>query len=129
MQGGLTFPKPALVNAKTINKVKDLAVLAPLHNGPEAVGAEVMSELLPDVPQIMVFDSSFFHDLPQVAATYALNKEIANRYHIRRYGAHGTSHEYIGSVVPSVVGKPAEGLKQIVLHLSLIHISEPTRPY
>ncbi|RFT29583.1 acetate kinase [Gardnerella vaginalis] len=117
VQGGLTFPKPALVNKKTINKVKDLAVLAPLHNGPEAVGAEVMTELLPDVPQIMVFDSSFFHDLPQVAATYALNKDIANQYHIRRYGAHGTSHEYIGSVVPSVVGKPAEGLKQIVLHI------------
>ena len=76
-----------------------------------------MTELLPDVPQIMVFDSSFFHDLPQVAATYALNKDIANQYHIRRYGAHGTSHEYIGSVVPSVVGKPAEGLKQIVLHI------------
>ena len=75
VQGGLTFPKPALVNTKTINKVKDLAVLAPLHNGPEAVGAEVMTELLPDVPQIMVFDSSFFHDLPQVAATYALNKD------------------------------------------------------
>ncbi|MDR4174241.1 acetate kinase, partial [Bacillus nitratireducens] len=54
---------------------------------------------------------------PQVAATYALNKDIANQYHIRRYGAHGTSHEYIGSVVPSVVGKPAEGLKQIVLHI------------
>ena len=88
VQGGLTFPKPALVNKKTINKVKDL-----------------------------VFDSSFFHDLPQVAATYALNKDIANQYHIRRYGAHGTSHEYIGSVVPSVVGKPAEGLKQIVLHI------------
>ena len=117
VQGGLTFPKPALVNKKTINKVKDLAVLAPLHNGPEAVGAEVMTELLPDVPQIMVFDSSFFHDLPQVAATYALNKDIAKQYHIRRYGAHGTSHEYIGSVVPSVVGKPAEGLKQIVLHI------------
>lgn len=117
VQGGSVFPQPALVNDKTIGKVKDLAVLAPLHNGPEATGAEVMRALLPDVPQVFVFDSSFFFQLPKEASTYALNKDIADRYHIRRYGAHGTSHEYIGSVVPEVVGKPAEGLKQIVLHI------------
>ncbi|MCI1831329.1 MAG: acetate kinase [Bifidobacterium sp.] len=117
VQGGSIFPKPALVNDKTIGQVKDLAVLAPLHNGPEAVGAEVMRQLLPDVPQVFVFDSSFFFQLPREASTYALNKEIADRYHIRRYGAHGTSHEYIGSVVPGIVGKPAEGLRQIVLHI------------
>ena len=56
VQGGSIFPKPALVTNKTINQVKDLAVLAPLHNGPEAKGAEVMRSLLPDVPQIFVFD-------------------------------------------------------------------------
>ena len=76
-----------------------------------------MRALLPDVPQIFVFDSSFFFQLPKAASTYALNKEIADQYHIRRYGAHGTSHEFISSVVPSVIGKPAEGLKQIVLHI------------
>ena len=113
VQGGSIFPKPALVNDKTIGQVKDLAVLAPLHNGPEAKGAEVMRSLLPDVPQIFVFDSSFFFQLPKASSTYALNKEVAQQYHIRRYGAHGTSHEFISSVVPSVIGKPAEGLKQI----------------
>ncbi|KFF31182.1 acetate/propionate family kinase [Bifidobacterium bombi] len=117
VQGGSVFPKPALVNKKTIGQVKDLAVLAPLHNGPEAAGAEVMAQLLPDVPQIFVFDSSFFFQLPKEASTYALNKDVAQQYKIRRYGAHGTSHEYVGSVVPGVVGKPAEGLKQIVLHI------------
>ena len=117
VQGGSIFPKPALVNDKTIGQVKDLAVLAPLHNGPEAKGAEVMRSLLPDVPQIFVFDSSFFFQLPKASSTYALNKEVAQQYHIRRYGAHGTSHEFISSVVPSVIGKPAEGLKQIVLHI------------
>ena len=95
VQGGSIFPNPALVTDKTINQVKDLAVLAPLHNGPEAKGAEVMRALLPDVPQIFVFDSSFFFQLPKAASTYALNKEIADQYHIRRYGAHGTSHEFI----------------------------------
>ena len=80
VQGGSLFPKPALVTDKTINAVKDLAVLAPLHNGPEAKGAEVMRALLPDVPQIFVFDSSFFFQLPKAASTYALNKEIADQY-------------------------------------------------
>ena len=89
VQGGSIFPKPALVNDKTIGQVKDLAVL----------------------------DSSFFFQLPKASSTYALNKEVAQQYHIRRYGAHGTSHEFISSVVPSVIGKPAEGLKQIVLHI------------
>ncbi|RBP98653.1 acetate kinase [Bifidobacterium aemilianum] len=117
VQGGSIFPNPALVNDKTIGKVKDLAVLAPLHNGPEATGAEVMRHLLPDVPQVFVFDSSFFFQLPKAASTYALNKEIADQYQIRRYGAHGTSHEYVGSVVPDFIGKPAVGLKQIVLHI------------
>ncbi|MFR0555894.1 acetate/propionate family kinase [Pseudoscardovia radai] len=117
VQGGSVFPKPAFVNAKTIQQVKDLAVLAPLHNGPEAIGAEVMVKLLPDVPQAFVFDSSYFFQLPEEASTYALNKEVAEQYHIRRYGAHGTSHEYVGGLVPQLIGKPAEGLKQIVLHV------------
>lgn len=117
VQGGYIFPTPALVTPATIQQVKDLAVLAPLHNGPEAIGAEVMVRLLPDVPQGFVFDSSFFFELPEASSTYALNKEVAEKYHIRRYGAHGTSHEYIGSVVPETVGKPAEGLRQIVLHI------------
>lgn len=117
VQGGSVFPKPALVTEKTLAQVKSLAVLAPLHNGPEAEGAEVMMSLLPDTPQVFVFDSSFFTDLPAKASTYALNKDIARQYHIRRYGAHGTSHEYVGKLVPEVTGKPAEGLKQIVLHI------------
>ncbi|NEG69288.1 acetate/propionate family kinase [Bifidobacterium choloepi] len=117
VQGGHIFPKPALVTDETIAKVEELAVLAPLHNGPEAKGAEVMRELLPDVPQVFVFDSSFFVDLPEASSTYALNKEVADKYNIRRYGAHGTSHQYVSSVIPEFLGKPAEGLKQIVLHI------------
>ena len=102
-----------MVTDKTINQVKDLAVLAPLHNGPEAKGAEVMRALLPDVPQIFVFDSSFFFQLPKAASTYALNKEIADQYHIRRYGAHGTSHEFISSVVPDVIGNGASASAEV----------------
>ncbi len=117
VQGGAIFPKPALLTKKTLSQVKDLAVLAPLHNGPEAEGAEVMSRLMPQTPQVFVFDSSFFFELPKKASTYALNKDIAKQYHIRRYGAHGTSHHYVGQLVPGLLGKPAEGLRQIVLHI------------
>lgn len=117
VQGGSTFPQPALATDEVVEKIKELAVLAPLHNGPEAKGIEVMRDLMPDVPQVVVFDSSFFTQLPTAASTYALNKEVAEKYKIKRYGAHGTSHEFIGGVVPEVVGKPAEGLKQIVLHI------------
>ncbi len=117
VQGGWLFPQPALATKKVVQDVKDLAVMAPLHNGPEAVGIEAMKDLLPDVPQYIVFDSSFFFQLPPEAKTYALNKDVAEKYHIERYGAHGTSHEYVGSLVPGLVGKPAEGFKQIVLHI------------
>ena len=115
VQGGSIFPKPALVTNKTINQVKDLAVLAPLHNGPEAKGAEVMRSLLPDVPQIFVFDSSFFFQLPKAASTYALNKEIADQYHIRRYGAHGTSHRYVSMAAAQYLND--SDLKMVTCHL------------
>ena len=117
VQGGSIFPNPALVTDKTINQVKDLAVLAPLHNGPEAVGARSCAPSCRMSRRCSCSISSFFFQLPKASSTYALNKEIADQYHIRRYGAHGTSHEFISSVVPDVVGKPAEGLKQIVLHI------------
>lgn len=117
VQGGSTFPNPALATSDVVAKIKELAVLAPLHNGPEAKGIEVMTDLMPNVPQIAVFDSSFFTQLPAAASTYALNKEVAEKYKIKRYGAHGTSHEFIGGVIPEFLGNPAEGLKQIVLHI------------
>lgn len=117
VQGGWIFPQPALATKKVVQEIKDLAVLAPLHNGPEAVGIESMKELLPDVPQFAVFDSSYFFQLPDESKYYALNKDVAKEYHIQRYGAHGTSHEYVGSLVPGLVGKPAEGFHQIVLHI------------
>lgn len=117
VQGGWLFPKPALATKKVVQQVKDLAVLAPLHNAPEAVGIESMKDLLPGIPEFVVFDSSFFFDLPDESKYYALNKDVATKYHVQRYGAHGTSHEYVGSLVPGLVGKPAEGFHQIVLHI------------
>ncbi len=116
VQGGSIFPKPALATTRPSARSRT-SPCSPRCTTVQAKGAEVMRSLLPDVPQIFVFDSSFFFQLPKASSTYALNKEVAQQYHIRRYGAHGTSHEFISFVVPSVIGKPAEGLKQIVLHI------------
>ena len=82
--------------------------LAPLHNPPAVQGIKVARKLLPDVPHIAVFDTAFFHDLPAAAATYAINRELAERWQIRRYGFHGTSHRYVSEQAAGFLG-PAAG--------------------
>ena len=117
VQGGRYFDGPALITDEVRNLIEELCPLAPLHNPAHLKGIDVARELMPDVPHVAVFDTAFFQQLPDKAALYALETETAEKYSVRRYGAHGTSHEYISSVVPDVIGKPAEGLKQIVLHI------------
>jgi acetate kinase len=73
--------------------------------------------MLPAVPHVAVFDTAFFHNLPAAAATYAIDAELAERWHIRRYGFHGTSHCYVSEQAAAVLGRPWEKLNQIVLHL------------
>jgi acetate kinase len=69
------------------------------------------------VPHVAVFDTAFFHDLPAAAATYAIDRELAEKWHIRRYGFHGTSHRYVSEQAAAFLGRPSEELNQIVLHL------------
>ena len=71
--------------------------------------------LLSDVPHVAVFDTAFFQDLPEEAARYALDREVADTYSIRRYGAHGTSHQFVSGAVSELLGR--DDLKQVVLHL------------
>ena len=108
VQGGSIFPKPALVTNKTINQVKDLAVLAPLHNGPEA---RRRSHALPAAGRSADLRLRFLLLLPAAEGRQHLRAEQGNRRSVPHppLRAHGTSHEYISSVVPDVVGKPAEG--------------------
>ncbi len=101
-----------------VTTLKELAALAPLHNPPPAVlGIEVARRVLPDLPHIAVFDTAFFHDLPSAAATYAMDRELAQRWDIRRYGFHGTSHQYVSQQAAQFLDAPIESLNQIVLHL------------
>ncbi|PRC58655.1 acetate kinase, partial [Mycobacterium sp. ITM-2017-0098] len=78
---------------------------------------EVARAALPDLPHIAVFDTAFFHDLPPAAATYAIDAGVAENWHIRRYGFHGTSHQYVSEQAAVFLDAPLEALTQIVLHL------------
>lgn len=115
VQGGRYFSGPALIDDDVVAKIEELVPLGPLHNPAHLKGIEVARKLLSDVPHVAVFDTAFFQDLPEEAARYGLNREIADKYSIRRYGAHGTSHQFVSQAIAERLGR--EDLKQIVLHL------------
>lgn len=117
VQGGSVFPDPVLIDDEVRGQIHELGALAPLHNYAAVDGIDGAKVLLPNLPHVAVFDTSFFTALPEKAYTYALNKEIAEKYAIRRYGAHGTSHAFISQRVPEFLGKDVNNLRQIVLHL------------
>lgn len=115
VQGGKYFNGPALITDEVQGLIEELCPLGPLHNPAHLKGIIVARRLLPDVPHVAVFDTAFFQSLPDEAATYALDHETAEKYQIRRYGAHGTSHQYVSGKVREFLGR--DDLKQIVLHL------------
>src|SRR6185312_2618390 len=117
VHGGKRFHRPTLLDDAVVTELDDLSELAPLHNPPALKGIEVARKLLPDVPHVAVFDTAFFHDLPPAAATYAIDRELAERWEIRRYGFHGTSHEYVSQEAAAFLGRPLDSVNQIVLHL------------
>lgn len=117
VHGGKTFYRPTIIDDALIAKVEELAPLAPLHNPPAVLGIKVARKLLPDLPHVAVFDTAFFHHLPAAAATYAIDDKLAEEWKIRRYGFHGTSHEYVSQQAAAFLDRPYESLNQIVLHL------------
>jgi acetate kinase len=117
VHGGKHFYRPTLLDDARIADLDKLSELAPLHNPPAIQGIKVARKLLPDVAHVAVFDTAFFHDLPAAAATYAINRELAERWEIRRYGFHGTSHRYVSEQVAVFLDQPLDRLNQIILHL------------
>ncbi|MFC8526517.1 acetate kinase [Nocardia sp. NPDC057227] len=117
VHGGEVFYRPTLVDDEVLATITELAELAPLHNPANRTGIESARRLLPEVPQVAVFDTAFFHGLPAAARTYALDTATAERYGIRRYGFHGTSHEYVSGQVALLLGREQAELNQIVFHL------------
>jgi acetate kinase len=117
VHGGSVFYRPTVIDDTVIAELKGLSMLAPLHNPPALQGIEVARTMLPAVPHVAVFDTAFFHNLPAAAATYAIDRELAEKWHIRRYGFHGTSHRYVSEQAAVFLDRPWEELNQIVLHL------------
>ena len=117
VHGGPVFYRPTVIDDAVLAELKQLSMLAPLHNPPALQGIEVARTMLPDVPHVAVFDTAFFHDLPAAAATYAIDRELAEKWHIRRYGFHGTSHRYVSEQAAAFLDRPWDELNQIVLHL------------
>jgi acetate kinase len=117
VHGGPDLYQPKVVDDALIAELDELSPLAPLHNPPAVLGIEVARKALPDLPHVAVFDTAFFHDLPPAAATYAIDLDIAERWHIRRYGFHGTSHQYVSEQAALFLDVPLGSLSQIVLHL------------
>ncbi len=117
VHGGPDLYQPTLVDDEMLSKLDELAPLAPLHNPPAVLGINVARKALPDLPHVAVFDTAFFHDLPAAAATYAIERDLAAQWHIRRYGFHGTSHQYVSEQAAAFLDRPLGSLNQIVLHL------------
>ena len=117
VHGGAIFYQPTVIDDAVIAELQQLSMLAPLHNPPAIQAIEVARKMLPEVPHIAVFDTAFFHNLPAAAATYAIDRELAQMWRIRRYGFHGTSHRYVSEQAAAFMGQPLGNLNQIVLHL------------
>jgi acetate kinase len=117
VHGGNEFYQPTVITDAVLEKLRELSPLAPLHNPPGVVGIETAREVLPDLPHVAVFDTAFFHDLPEAAALYAIDRELSERWDIRRYGFHGTSHQYVSEQAAAFLGQQVQSLNQIVLHL------------
>ena len=120
VHGGTDFHEPTLVDDDVLTRIEALSTLAPLHNPPAVAGIRSARAAYPDLPQVAVFDTAFFHDLPVAAATYAIDEEVARTHQVRRYGFHGTSHAWVSRAAAELLGRDPDrpdGLRLVVLHL------------
>jgi acetate kinase len=116
VHGGPDFSDPTIIDDDVLDEIKDLIPLAPLHN-PGAVSGIEAARAEFEVPHVAIFDTAFFSTLPLAAATYAIPRDLAQKYRIRRYGFHGTSHQFVSRAAAELVGRDLGELNQIVLHL------------
>ena len=117
VQGGEFFKDSVLVDDSVIQKIQDLADLAPLHNPAHIIGIKAFQKALPNVPEVVVFDTVFHQTMPEEAYMYATPYEWYEKYGIRKYGAHGTSHKFVSQRCAEIMGKKLEDTKIIVCHL------------
>ncbi|MDP1508666.1 acetate kinase [Paenibacillus ottowii] len=117
VHGGEIFKQSALVTPEAKSEIRRLFDLAPLHNPASMMGIKAAETNMPEVPQVVVFDTSFHQTMPEKAYMYAIPRVLYNKYKVRRYGAHGTSHDFVSKEAAKFVGRPLEDLKIITCHI------------
>jgi acetate kinase len=117
VQGGSYFKDSALIDEDVISKIDEMSSLAPLHNPANLIGINAFKEILPNVPHVAVFDTSFHQTMEKEYYMYALPYEWYEKYQIRKYGFHGTSHKYVSLKVAEVMNKPISELNLITCHI------------
>lgn len=117
VQGGWLFNESVLVTDEVMKNLKKLDDLAPLHNPANSKGVKACAKVMPNVPQVLIFDTAFHSTMPEKAFMYAIDYKDYEKYHVRKYGAHGSSHRFITLEASRVLGKKPEELNLIVCHL------------
>ena len=117
VHGGEKFNSSAIINETVMEAVRECIDIAPLHNPPNIIGIEACQAIMPNIPMVAVFDTTFHSSMPEHAYIYALPYEMYEKYKIRRYGFHGTSHKFVAERAAELLGKPISELKIITCHL------------
>lgn len=117
VHGGEKFAKSVKIDDEVIKAIEEMSELAPLHNPPNLIGINACKALLPNVPMVGVFDTAFHQTMPSSAYIYALPYEYYEKFGVRRYGFHGTSHKYVSERCAAIMGKKPEELKIVTCHL------------
>lgn len=117
VHGGEFYDKSVIVDDEVLKNIEDLADFAPLHNPANAMGIRAFKNLLPDIISVAVFDTAFHATMPEVNYLYSLPREYYDKFRVRKYGAHGTSHRYVAERAAEMLDRPLEELKLITCHL------------
>ena len=117
VHGGEKFASATVITEDVLKAIEEVSELAPLHNPANLIGIRACQKLMPGVPNVAVFDTAFHQTMPEVAYIYGIPYEYYEKYKVRRYGFHGTSHSYVSKRAAEMLGKKVEDLKIIVCHL------------
>jgi len=117
VHGGDKFTKPTLINKKTIKELEKFNKLAPLHNPYNLIGVNLICKILPKIPQVVVFDTAFYSNLPKKKRIYPISQKIAEKYKIKRYGFHGISHQFVAQEAAKKLNKKLAAINLISVHM------------
>ena len=117
VHGGEVFAESVIIDEKVMKAINDNVEIAPLHNPPNIIGIEACKEIMGDIPMVAVFDTAFHQTIPALNYIYALPYEYYEKYKVRRYGFHGTSHQYITERAAEMLGKNLDDVNLITCHL------------